>query len=201
MDSGASRHMTSTLHLLKDVKSIQGGYVGFARNQGGQIVGEGRLTNGKVIFDKVNYISELENNILSISKICDKSFSTHFTDKECLILKHGFKIPDDRILMRAPRENDLYVRNLSIASTSSSSTQCFILRASEWESVLWHRRMGHISVRKMNHLVHNNLVEGVNLRIFQLNEECLDCKKGKKRRNLIRGMSEVKGKTLWSCGY
>ncbi|XP_076957790.1 uncharacterized protein LOC143633357 [Bidens hawaiensis] len=66
MYSGTSRHMTATLHLLKDVKSIRGGYVGFAGNQGGQIVGEGTLTNGKVIFDKVNYISELAINLLSI---------------------------------------------------------------------------------------------------------------------------------------
>ncbi|XP_076905603.1 uncharacterized protein LOC143561389 [Bidens hawaiensis] len=81
--------------------------------------------------------------------------------------------------MRAPRVNDLYVMNMSNASTSSGSAQCFISRASERESVLWNRRMGHISLRKMNHLVHKNLVEGVSLRNFQLSEEYLDCKKGK----------------------
>ncbi|XP_076915950.1 uncharacterized protein LOC143575456 [Bidens hawaiensis] len=178
MDSGASKNMTGTLYLLNDVKSLRGGYVGFAGNQGGQIVGEGTLTNGKVTFENVNYISELDNNLLSISQICDKQFSTHFTDRECLIFKPGFKIPEEWIIMRAPRVNDLYVMNMSTASTSSGSAQCFISRASEQESVLWHRRMGHISLRKMNHLVHRNLVEGVNLRNFKLTEECLDCKKG-----------------------
>ncbi|KAJ0623429.1 hypothetical protein HanIR_Chr01g0031791 [Helianthus annuus] len=39
MDSGASRHMTGTLALLYDVKSINGSYVGFAGNQGGRIIG------------------------------------------------------------------------------------------------------------------------------------------------------------------
>ncbi|XP_076914840.1 uncharacterized protein LOC143573978 [Bidens hawaiensis] len=81
--------------------------------------------------------------------------------------------------MRAPRVNDLNVMNLSTTSTSLGTAQCFISRASEREFILWHRRMGHISLRKMNHLVHRNLVEGVNLRNFQLTEECLDCKKGK----------------------
>lgn len=81
MDSGASRHMTGILALLYDVKSINGGYVGFAGNQGDRIVGEGTLTNGVVTFDKVNYIIELENNLLSISQICDKSFTVHFTKK------------------------------------------------------------------------------------------------------------------------
>ncbi|XP_022019207.1 uncharacterized protein LOC110919241 [Helianthus annuus] len=52
MDSGASRHMTGTLALLYDVKSINGSYVGFAGNQGGRIVGQGTLSNGVIPFDK-----------------------------------------------------------------------------------------------------------------------------------------------------
>ncbi|XP_035837234.1 uncharacterized protein LOC118485097 [Helianthus annuus] len=52
MDSGASRHMTGTLALLYDVKSINGSYVGFAGNQGGRIVGQGTLSNGVISFDK-----------------------------------------------------------------------------------------------------------------------------------------------------
>ncbi|XP_021996076.1 uncharacterized protein LOC110893269 [Helianthus annuus] len=47
MDSGASRHMTGTLALLYDVKSINGSYVGFAGNQGGRI-------GSSVIFDPLH---------------------------------------------------------------------------------------------------------------------------------------------------
>ncbi|XP_035835853.1 uncharacterized protein LOC110888423 [Helianthus annuus] len=67
MDTGVSRHMIGMLALLYDVKSINGSYVGFAGNQGDKIVGHGTLTNGVISFDKVNYIVELENNLLSIS--------------------------------------------------------------------------------------------------------------------------------------
>ncbi|XP_022020137.1 uncharacterized protein LOC110920219 [Helianthus annuus] len=72
MDSGASRHMTGKKTLLYDVRGFNGGYVGFAGNQGGRIVGEGTLSNGIVMFERVNYIAELENNLLSISQICDR---------------------------------------------------------------------------------------------------------------------------------
>ncbi|XP_076946679.1 uncharacterized protein LOC143618298 [Bidens hawaiensis] len=171
--------MAGTLHLLENVRSICGGYVSFVGNQGGQIFSEGTLTNGKVLFDKVNYITEPDNNLLSISQICDKSFLTHFTGKECLILKPGFKIPDEWILMCAHQETNLYVLNMCTASTSSSSAQCLISKASEKESILWHRRVSQINVRKKNHLVHNHLVDGVNLKNFHLNEGCLDCKKEK----------------------
>ena len=79
--------MTGMLALLYDVKSINGGYVGFAGNQGGRIVGQGTLTNGVISFEKVNYIIELENNLLSISQICDKSFTVYFTKRRMF----GFK--------------------------------------------------------------------------------------------------------------
>ncbi|MFS8029426.1 hypothetical protein Hanom_Chr16g01522181 [Helianthus anomalus] len=158
MDSGASRHMTGKTALLYDVKNINGGYVGFAGNQGGRIIGEGTLSNGIVTFERVNYIAELENNLLSISQICDRMYTTHFTDKECLILKPGFVIPEEWIIMRAPRVNDLYVLDMSVATTTTGQAHCFVSRAIEKESKLWHRKMEHIHLRKMNHLVHNDLV-------------------------------------------
>ncbi|XP_035834096.1 uveal autoantigen with coiled-coil domains and ankyrin repeats-like [Helianthus annuus] len=118
MDSGASRHMTGRKTLLYDVRGFNGGYVGFAGNQGGRIAGEGTLSNGVITFERVNYIAELENNLLSISHICDRMYSTHFMDKQCLILKPGFVIPEDWVIMRASRVNDLYVLDISIATTT-----------------------------------------------------------------------------------
>ncbi|KAJ0458572.1 putative RNA-directed DNA polymerase [Helianthus annuus] len=182
MDSGASRHMTGKTALLYDVRNFNGGYVGFAGNQGGRIVGEGTLSNGIVTFERVNYIAELENNLLSISQICDRMYTTHFTDKECLILKPGFVIPEEWIIMRAPRINDLYVLDMSVATTTTGQTHCFVSRATEKESRLWHRKMGHIHLRKMNHLVHNDLVLGVHIKGFHLEGECISCVKGKQKK-------------------
>ncbi|KAL9996280.1 putative RNA-directed DNA polymerase [Helianthus debilis subsp. tardiflorus] len=182
MDSGASRHMTGKTALLYDVNNINGGYVGFAGNQGGRIIGEGTLSNGVITFERVNYIAELENNLLSISQICDRMYTTHFTNKECLILKPGFVIPEEWIIMRAPRVNDLYVLDMSVATTTTGQAHCFVSRATEKESRLWHRKMGHIHLRKMNQLVHTNLVTGVNIKGFHLEGECISCVKGKQKK-------------------
>ena len=174
--------MTGALTLLNDVKPFNGGHVAFAGDKGGRITGQGVLTNGKVSFDRVNYVAELENNLLSISQICDKGYSTIFNNKECIILKPGYTVPTDWVLMKAPRQSDLYVLDMSTASTTSSSEQCFVSKATEKESVLWHRRMGHLHLRKMNHLVKQQLVEGINLKNFHLNDDCVACKKGKQTR-------------------
>ena len=118
--------MTGEKTLLYDVRGFNGGYVGFAGNQGGRIIGEGTLSNGIVTFERVNYIAELENNLLSISQICDRMYTTHFTDKECLILKPGFVVPEEWIIMRAPRVNDLYVLDMSVATTTTGQAHCFM---------------------------------------------------------------------------
>ncbi|KAJ0589142.1 putative transcription factor interactor and regulator CCHC(Zn) family [Helianthus annuus] len=188
MDSGASRHMTGSLALLYDVKAINGSYVGFAGNQGGRIVGQGMLTNDIISFDKVNYIVELTNNLLSISQICDKDFSVHFTKTECLVLKPGFKVPDELVLLRAPRVNDLYILDMSAATPTTPQKQCFVTKAkaTEKESVMWHRKMGHIHIRKMNFLVHNDLVEGVNVKNFIYLTIVLLVRKENRYENLIR---------------
>ncbi|HEY5234640.1 MAG TPA: DDE-type integrase/transposase/recombinase, partial [Rhabdochlamydiaceae bacterium] len=55
-------------------------------------------------------------------------------------------------------------------------------KASEKDSILWHRRMGHIHFRKMNFLVKNNLVNGVPNMTFSINDYCIPCKRGKQHK-------------------
>ena len=133
----------------------------FAGDKGGMITAQGLVSNGRVSFDRVNYVKQLENNLLSVSQICDKEFKVLFDDKNCYILKREFKVPEDMVIMSAPRVNDLYVLNMAHASSTSPSKSCFVSQATEKDTVLWHRRMGHLSLRKVNHFVHSNLVIGV----------------------------------------
>ncbi|KAI3784056.1 hypothetical protein L1987_43148 [Smallanthus sonchifolius] len=63
--------------------------------------------------------------------------------------------------MRAPRTNDTYQIDMSVATTTSSVATCLLTKATELDSILWHRKLRHISYRKMNHLVRNGLVTGV----------------------------------------
>ena len=86
VDSGCSRHMTGDLSVLNNLELIDGGYVSFAGDKGGKITMKGTVSNGTLCFEDVNYVQELNHSLLSVSQICDKQFSTHFTSKECFIL-------------------------------------------------------------------------------------------------------------------
>ncbi|KAI3754737.1 hypothetical protein L1987_54527 [Smallanthus sonchifolius] len=172
--------------LLQDVKPFRGGYMAFAGEKGGNITCHGVVSNGCVSFDNVNFCEQLKHNLLSVSQMCDKEYSVLFDKSECLILKPGFEVPEDWILMRAPRTNDTYQIDMSVATTTSSVATCLLTKATELDSILWHRKLGHISYHKMNHLVRNGLVTGVPKLRFTVADDCMPCKKGKQQRKSHR---------------
>src|SRR3990170_5183221 len=153
MDSGCSRHMTGNKSLLSNFVAVNGAYVSFAGPKGGNITGVGDVINGKLTLQNVNYVEQLKHNLLSVSQICDRGNHVHFTNKEALVLKPGFVVPDEWVLLKAPRKKDIY--GLELGIDNSVEPTCLLTKASESDSLLWHRRMGHIHFRKMNHITKN----------------------------------------------
>nr|GEU33032.1 copia protein [Tanacetum cinerariifolium] len=73
----------------------------------------GRSKTGKLDFDDVYFVKELKFNLFSVSQMCDKKNNVIFTDTECLVLSPEFKLPDEKqVLLRVPRENNMYNVNL-----------------------------------------------------------------------------------------
>ena len=95
VEIGCSRHMTGDIPQQHEIQTFNGGYVPFAGGEGGKTTQRGTVSNGVPCFKNVNYAPELKHSLLTVSQICDKGYSTHFTDKECLILKPCIVIPDD----------------------------------------------------------------------------------------------------------
>nr|GEV90060.1 hypothetical protein [Tanacetum cinerariifolium] len=183
IDSECSRHMTGNMSYLSDFKELNGGYVAFGRNpKGGKISRKGKIRTGKLDFDDVYFVKELKFNLFSVSQMCDKKNRVLFTDIECLILSPEFKLPDEnQVLLRVPRENNMYNVNLKNIVPSIDLT-CLFAKATLDESNLWHRRLSHINFKTMNKLVKGNLVRGLPSKVFENDNTCVACKKGKQHR-------------------
>jgi hypothetical protein len=125
-------------------------------------------------------VEELSHNLMSVSQICDRGNSVFFNDKAAFVLKPGFVIPDDWILLTAPRKRDIY--GLMLGTKNVQKEVCLLSKASETDSLLWHRRMGHLHFRKMNYIVKNDLVLGVPKKKFELEDRCVPCLKGKQQK-------------------
>ncbi|KAK1429938.1 hypothetical protein QVD17_12293 [Tagetes erecta] len=189
VDSGCSRHMTGNHALLQDFKLKNGTHVAFGGDAGGKITGEGTVSNGVISFDKVNYCAQLNFNLLSVSQICDKSYSTLFDDSFCYILKPGFKIDNEWVVVKAPRDRDVYKLDISQIDAETETT-CLIAHASNDESQLWHRRLGHSNFRNMNRLVTGNHVVGIPSKKFSTTDLCPACLKGKQHRMSFKSKQE-----------
>ncbi|GJR75811.1 ribonuclease H-like domain-containing protein [Tanacetum coccineum] len=152
VDSGCSRHMTGNIAHLSDFKDFDGGYVTF----GGGAYG-GRIT-GKVSHRCVT------------------------TDSECLVLSPNFKLPDEnQILLKIPRQDNMYSFDMKNIVPKDSLT-CLVAKATSEESMLWHRRLGHINFKNINKLVKENLVRDLPLKRFENDQTCVACLKGKQHR-------------------
>nr|GEU39355.1 putative ribonuclease H-like domain-containing protein [Tanacetum cinerariifolium] len=108
-------------------------------------------------------------------KISDK-------DTECVVLSFDYKLPNENhVLLRVPRENNMYNVDLKNGVPSEDLT-CFFAKATLDESNLWHRRLGHINFKTMNKLVKGNLVKGLPSKNFENNHTCVACQKRKQHK-------------------
>ncbi|GJS10812.1 putative ribonuclease H-like domain-containing protein [Tanacetum coccineum] len=139
------------MFYLSDFKEFDGGYVTFGGGaKGGKITGKGTLKTGKLDFEDVYFVKELQFNLFSVSQMCDKKNSALFTDTACFVLSPKFKLVDKAILD---------------------------------ESMLWHRRLGHVNFKTINKLVKENLVRGLPSKRFENDQTCVACLKRKQRKD------------------
>nr|GEW13123.1 hypothetical protein [Tanacetum cinerariifolium] len=97
-------------------------------------------------------------------------------------IKTDFKLPNEnQVLLRVPRENNMYNVNLKDIVPSGDLT-CLFAKATVDESNLWHRSLGHINFKTINKLVEGNLVRGLPTKVFEIHNTCIAYKKGKQHR-------------------
>nr|GEV51828.1 hypothetical protein [Tanacetum cinerariifolium] len=183
INSRCSRYMTRNMSYLSNFEELNGGYVAFRENpKGGKISGKGKIKTGKLDFDDVYFVKESKFNLFSVLQMCDKKNSVLFTDTECLVLSLDFKLLDEsQVLLRVPRENNMYNVNIKNIVPSKDLT-CLFAKAIIDESNLWHRRLAHINFKTINKLVKSNLVRGLPIKVFKNDNTCVACKKGKQHR-------------------
>ncbi|GJS73487.1 putative ribonuclease H-like domain-containing protein [Tanacetum coccineum] len=159
IDSGCSRHMTGNRSYLTDYEEIDGGFVAFGGNsKGGKITGKGKIRTGKLDFEDVYFV------------------------KGCCVMSPDFKLIDENhILLKLPRKDNMYSVDLKNVIPQGGLT-CLFAKATPDESNLWHRRLRHVNFKTINKLVKGNLVRGLPLKLFETNQTCVACQKGKQDR-------------------
>ncbi|GKA63546.1 putative ribonuclease H-like domain-containing protein, partial [Tanacetum coccineum] len=188
-------HMTGNKAYLAEYQDFNGGPIAFGGSKG-YITGKGKIKTGKLDFEDVCFVKELQHfNLFSVSQMCDKKNKVLFTDSECLVLSPKFKLPDEnQVLLRILRKNNMYSFN-SENIVPSGGLACLIAKATIDESNKWHGRLGHVNFKNLNKLMKANLVRGLPSKIFQNDHTCVACQKGKQHK------ASCKAKSVNSVSY
>nr|GEV16089.1 ribonuclease H-like domain-containing protein [Tanacetum cinerariifolium] len=183
IDSGCSMHMTGNKFYLIYFKEIDGGFVAIGCNsKGAKITRKDKIRPGKLDFKDVYFVKELKFNLFSVSQMCDKKNNVHFTDIEYVVLSTDFKLTDEsHVLLKVPRMDNMYSVDLKKIVPQGAFTYLFS-NATSKESNLCHRRLGHVNFKTINKLVKGNLVRGLPSKLFETNQTCVACQKGKQHR-------------------
>nr|GEU54587.1 putative ribonuclease H-like domain-containing protein [Tanacetum cinerariifolium] len=118
VDSGCFRNMTGNKAYLVDYQDFNGGPIAFGGSKG-QITGKGKIKTGKLDFEDVYFVKELQ----------------HF---------NLFSLPNEnKVLLRVPRQHNMYSFNLENI-VPSGGLACLIAKATVDESTKWHRRFSWV---------------------------------------------------------
>ncbi|GJV89953.1 putative ribonuclease H-like domain-containing protein [Tanacetum coccineum] len=126
--------------------------------------------------------------------------SVLFNDTEYIVLSPNFMLTDEsHVLLKVPIQNNMYSVDLKNIIPKGGIT-CLFAKATSDETELWHRRVGHINFKTMNKLDKGNLVRGLPSKIFENDQTCVACQKGKQHRASKDPRAQRKHKAILSLG-
>ncbi|KAF7820704.1 Retrovirus-related Pol polyprotein from transposon TNT 1-94 [Senna tora] len=190
IDSGATIHISNTLQdFLNQRKPTSSEQYIYSGNKMGSLVeaiGTCKLilNSGFVlILDRTFYVPSFSRNLISISKLVPLGYSFEFSNN---MFKLFFKsnivgngTMSDGLFRVQLQDNTSY--DTMHASSSIGIKRC---ATNENSSMLWHRRLGHISLERVKMLVKEGVLNALDFTDFNT---CIDCIKGKQTNKTKKG--------------
>ena len=164
MDSGASFHTIPHREIIQNYVAGDFGKVYLADGSALDVVGIGDvrilLPNGSVwLLEKVQHIPDLRRNLISIGQLDDERHAMLFVGGTWKVTKGV------RVLALVKKTRTLYM-------TSSPRDTIAIAEAST-DTSLWHRRLGHMSEKRMKMLLSKEKLPELKSIDFDMCESCI----------------------------
>nr|GEV95186.1 hypothetical protein [Tanacetum cinerariifolium] len=125
--------------------------------------------------------SSVVNVVKANQGTCPISHISRNSIEDMLPLGEEQMVAELLILLRVPRRNNMYSVDMKNIFLKESLT-CLVAKATLGESMLWHRRLGHINFKNINKLVKDNPVRGLPSKRFENDQTCVAYLKGKQHK-------------------
>ena len=188
IDSGSTIHVSNTLqgiqNLRKPVGSEQCIYLGSKMSSRVEAIATCSLVLSSCFIlelEKTFYFPSFSRYLISISRLVPLRFSFNFTDSGFIISNKSKVICYGALsdgLFHIRLHNDVTYNSMHV---TTGLKRCVM---NEEPSMLWHWRLGHISIEIMNKLVNDGVLCTLDFSDF---ETCVNCIKGKQTNKSKRG--------------
>jgi len=181
LDTGATHHLTfnrdwlTNYHPLSQPLEVSLGDSGTC-----QALGHGTATitlpnSTKIQLDKIYYVHDLTKNLISVSTATSHGTSITFHHSSCII-KHT--LPSGHTLnVECPKLGRLYILGTTKQPISAHATE--LSPQPEYDTLLWHYRLGHLNTQSMQKIHHQKLAQGFHVPQLTNISLCEGCIYGK----------------------
>lgn len=187
IDTGATSHVCNVLHGFQEIRRLNKGevtlHMGTKATVAAVSVGTYCLMLDGVILTlkECLYVPQIRRNLISVTKLVESGYSFLFTNKVVIKL-------NNKVVAYGVQNNGLYFVNAisSLFCVESSNKR---KRESVIPTYLWHLRLGHINIERINRLARDGPLNFLKVESFPTCEPCLQGKmtklpfKGKGERN------------------
>ncbi|MBW0540987.1 hypothetical protein O181_080702 [Austropuccinia psidii MF-1] len=193
IDSGATHSVVGNLSLFTsweqtDMRLSVASSESFKVNAIGSITL--KTPYGLFQLNNVLYCSNIHGVILSLGHLLQENFSVSF-------LKNSFYIYHENRRFITTKQNNRWfipfngsIQNaINIKSISSICPRNFNNKSSQNDSLLWHKRIGHLSIRNLKRMQESNTVSGIPNFSFNDIKLCHDCSLSKSQHRPVKGIS------------
>nr|KYP42748.1 Retrovirus-related Pol polyprotein from transposon TNT 1-94 [Cajanus cajan] len=173
LDSGATWHMTPNRDWFCTYESISGGSVFMGNDHALEIAGVGtiklKMYDGTIrTIQGVRHVKGLKKNLLSIGQLDDLKCKIHVEGGILKVVKGNL------VVMKAEKiTSNLY---LLLGETLQEADASVAAISQEEATMMWHRRLGHMSERGLKILAERNLLSGLKMVTLPFCEHCVTSK-------------------------
>ena len=160
-------HMIVEKSIFQSISLMSSGVVTFRGNQKGLITGVGKVCIPPYPpINNVLFVKGLKHNLLSISQLCNNGYNVTFNKDMCIVQNK-----DNSSLLSTKRQGNLY--KIKLGDLFSQKVSCLLsIKENHW---VWHKKLGHASLRLISKLQKHSLVRGLPKLSYQDDSLCEAC--------------------------
>ena len=188
VDLGATNHVCSSLRMLSSSREVIDWDVTMRVGSGevvsAKAVGVARLNfrDKFLVLSNVFFIPGFRRNLIFVFILHEQLFSISFINNEIVISRNGLDIchakPKNGLYVLRPIEQSLNNSELFKVEHPKSNKRQKVSPSDN--TYLWHLRLGHINLDRINRLVKDGPLRKLNVSTLLVCESCFECKMTKR---------------------